>query len=60
MLALARQGLRVTVNGPYWKRLRTAYANLSIRRDWLEGLDYTKAVNATKNPIDRARTGARR
>jgi spore maturation protein CgeB len=48
MLALARQGVRVTVHGGRWERFRGRHENLVIRGEVLDGLDYARAVNATK------------
>ena len=48
MLSLARQGVRVTVHGARWERFRGRHENLVIRREVLDGLDYARAVNATK------------
>jgi hypothetical protein len=48
MLALARRGVRVTIHGGRWERFRGRHANLDVRHEVLEGLDYARAVNATK------------
>ena len=48
MLWLARQGVCVTVHGARWERFRGRHENLVIRREVLDGLDYARAVNATK------------
>jgi spore maturation protein CgeB len=48
MLALAEQGIRVTVHGALWDRFRGHHENLVIRRETLEELDYARAVNATR------------
>jgi spore maturation protein CgeB len=44
---LARAGLAVTVRGPGWRKLRGAHQNLRIRESYLEGMEYSKAINAT-------------
>jgi len=48
MLWLARRGVRVTIHGARWERFRGRHENLAIRREVLDGLDYARAVNATK------------
>jgi len=48
MLSLARQGVRVTIHGARWERFRGRHENLVMRREVLDGLDYARAVNATK------------
>lgn len=48
MLWLARRGLRVTIHGARWERFRGGHENLVIRREVLDGLDYARAVSATK------------
>jgi len=48
MIALARAGVRVTVHGIGWKPLRDLHENLRIKESFLDGVDYVKAINATK------------
>jgi len=47
ILELCRQGVDVHVSGPAWSRLRGAHPRLAIGADYLDGLEYAKAVNAT-------------
>jgi spore maturation protein CgeB len=48
MLELARRGVRVTVYGGRWERYLGRHPNLALRREVLSGLDYARAVNATR------------
>ncbi len=59
LLALARRGVRVCVRGPLWRRLRGDDPNLRVSDEWLDGLDYTRAINATRINLGFLRKGAR-
>ena len=48
MLALARAGVPVVVHGWGWQRLRESAPQLKVRNEMLDGLDYTRAINATR------------
>jgi spore maturation protein CgeB len=48
LVALARQGVSVTVWSADWDAGRHHHANLHLRRRWLEGHAYAVAVNATR------------
>jgi hypothetical protein len=48
MLSLAGRGVRVTIHGARWERFRGRHENLVIRREVLDGLDYARAVAATR------------
>jgi spore maturation protein CgeB len=48
ILALARAGIPVTVHGPGWRRLGGIHKNLLIKESFLNGMDYVKAINATR------------
>jgi hypothetical protein len=48
MLELARAGLRVTIHGQLWEAFEQEHPNLRIVGEHLEGLEYARAVNATK------------
>ncbi|HET9299276.1 MAG TPA: glycosyltransferase [Candidatus Polarisedimenticolaceae bacterium] len=49
MLHLARNGVRVTVWGYAWERAREGgHPNLVIRNTYLDDLEFTKCINATR------------
>jgi len=48
MQRLAAAGIRVTVWGADWGRWRASYPDLVLREEYLDGLDYAKAINATR------------
>ncbi len=48
LYGLAEAGLRVVVWGAYWDRYPRAHPRLELRNEWLSGLDYSKAINATR------------
>jgi len=48
MQRLAEDGVRVTVWGSDWDRVRRPSGNLVLRQEYLDGVDYAKAINATK------------
>ena len=47
VLELCRAGLDIRVEGPAWSKLRGAHPRLAIGADYLDGLEYAKALNAT-------------
>lgn len=48
LLGLAREGVRIRVWGEAWEGLRGDHPNLDVRREYLDGPEYAKAVNATR------------
>ncbi|HEX5043067.1 MAG TPA: glycosyltransferase [Candidatus Polarisedimenticolaceae bacterium] len=48
MLALAQAGIPVTVWSADWNPARHRHGNLQVHRRFLDGLDYARAVNATR------------
>jgi spore maturation protein CgeB len=48
MQRLAENDVRVTVWGSDWDRVRRPSGNLLLREEFLDGVDYAKAINATK------------
>ena len=48
MLALAGNGIKVTVRGPRWQRCVGEHANLVVKPGWVFDYDYAKAIRATK------------
>lgn len=48
MLRLAQNGVKVHIWGPSWERFKKSHANLVIGDGSLHGLDYARAINATK------------
>jgi spore maturation protein CgeB len=49
VLRLARSGLQVRIwGGPEWKRLAGQCPTLQVNAEYLDGMEYTKAVNATR------------
>jgi len=48
LVHLARAGFNVTVWGPGWGWFRASHPGLLVKRRPIYGLDYTKALNATK------------
>ncbi|MDP6243998.1 MAG: glycosyltransferase [Myxococcota bacterium] len=47
ILRLCREGMEVTVHGLEWGPLRGAHPNLHIGKEFLDGLEYARAINAT-------------
>jgi len=45
---LTREGIDVSVWGPGWRRFRDHGAKLIVRDEMLRGLDYARAINATR------------
>jgi hypothetical protein len=58
LYALAEAGLRVVVWGRYWNRYPRSHPLLELRNEWLEGIEYTKAINATRINLGLLRTSA--
>jgi len=48
LYGLAEAGLRVVVWGRYWNRYPRSHPRLELRNEWLSGIEYTKAINATR------------
>jgi hypothetical protein len=48
MRRLAQGGIRVRVWGPGWERFGRSQANLEVTPGFLDGLEFTKAINATR------------
>jgi len=48
LYGLAEAGLHVVVWGRYWNRYPRSHSKLELRNEWLSGIEYTKAINATR------------
>ena len=48
ILGLARAGIPVAVHGLGWERLRGSDEKLIVRTSYVDGLEYSKAINATR------------
>lgn len=48
LYGLAEAGLRVVVWGRYWNRYPRSHSLLELKNEWLPGIEYTKAINATR------------
>jgi hypothetical protein len=59
ILGLCREGLEVRVHGPAWKPLRGVEPRLVLGETYLDGLEYTKAINATAINLGFLRKGNR-
>jgi spore maturation protein CgeB len=59
MLRLARGGIRIAVWGGEWEKFGESHANLRIRREALDGLDYAKAINGARINLAFLRKAAR-
>jgi spore maturation protein CgeB len=59
MLRLAEAGVKVVIRGPAWNRCPFDHPNLEIDTTFLEGLDYTRVLCATRINLGFLRKGAR-
>ncbi len=59
LYGLAEAGLRVVVWGRYWNRYPRSHPRLELRNEWLPGIEYTKAINATRINLGLLRKSAR-
>ncbi len=48
MTRAAQDGIPITVHGPGWARCRKVHPNLKVDENFLQGADYTRAVNASR------------
>ncbi|MCH2172283.1 glycosyltransferase [Myxococcota bacterium] len=59
LFGLAEAGIRVVVWGVYWERYSRRHPNLILENRWLHGLEYTKAINATRINLGLLRKASR-
>lgn len=59
ILNLCEEGLEVCVHGPAWEGLRDRHPRLHVGARYLDGLDYSRAVNATDINLGFLRKGNR-
>lgn len=59
LFGLAEANIRVVVWGVYWERYSRRHPNLVLENRWLHGLDYAKAINATRINLGLLRKASR-